>query len=274
MDQIRIQDMEIYAYHGVLREEHLLGQKFLVSLVIYLNTEEAGRRDDLASSINYADVAHFVEDQMKEKSYKLLETLAQRMAQDILIHYPLIKKISIEIKKPWAPILIPMEHVGIRIERGWTRAYLSAGSNMGDKNQYIENAVAALRADRMIRNVAETARRETKPYGYENQDDFLNSVISLDTMYSPEELLKRIHQIEGAGKRERTVKWGPRTIDLDILLFGNEIVQTDQLVIPHKEMHLRGFVLDALKDIAPWSVHPVFNRTIYELWRERKGRNS
>ena len=63
------------------------------------------------------------------------------------------------------------------------------------------------------------------------------------------------------------MKWGPRTIDLDILLFGDEIIQTDELVIPHKEMHLRDFVLEPLKDIAPWAVHPVFNRTIYELWK-------
>ncbi len=272
MDQIRIENLEVYAHHGVLKEENTLGQKFLVSLVLYTDTAQAGRRDDLSYSVNYADVAHFVEKQMKVRNYKLIEAAAENLAEEILLQFPLVSRVCIEIRKPWAPILLPLDHVSVRIVRGWNRVYLSVGSNMGDRKENIANAVRALREDRRIRKVMESELIQTEPYGYTQQEDFLNGAVFLETMYQPGELLARIHEIEAEGHRERKLRWGPRTIDLDILLYGQERIQTEDLVIPHREMHLRDFVLRPLAEIAPWVVHPVFHKTIYELYQERGGR--
>lgn len=274
MDQIRIENLEVYAHHGVLKEENTLGQKFLVSLVLYTDTARAGRRDDLCYSVNYADVAHFVEKQMKERNYKLIEAVAEQLAEEILLEFSLVSRVCVEIRKPWAPILLPLDYVSVRIVRGWSRVCLSVGSNMGDRKENIANAVRALREDRRIRNIMESELIWTEPYGYTEQEDFLNGAVCLETIYQPAELLARIHEIEEAGHRERKIRWGPRTIDLDILLYGEERIQTEELVIPHREMHLRDFVLRPLVQIAPWAVHPVLHKTIYELFQEREdGRN-
>lgn len=272
MDEIRIQDLEIYCHHGVFKEENVLGQKFLVSLVLYTDIRKAGESDDLSFSIDYAEVSHFVECRMKEKNYRLIEAVAEHLAEDILLEYSLVKKVCVELKKPWAPILLPLDTVSVRIERGWTQVYLSVGSNMGDKETHIREAVESLRQDNKICDVAVSDLIETEPYGFTEQENFLNGAVSLKTLYSPYELLERIHEIEKEGKRERKVHWGPRTIDLDILLYGDEVIQTETLTIPHREMTLRRFVLEPLKQIAPWVKHPVLGETVAEL--ERKVRES
>lgn len=113
---------------------------------------------------------------------------------------------------------------------------------------------------------------ETEPYGYTEQDPFLNAAVELKTLESPEGLLRICQKIEQAGKRERTIHWGPRTIDLDIVLFGDEIIQTGELTIPHVEMHRRLFVLEPLAQIAPWAVHPVYHQTVKEILERCKER--
>ena len=105
----------------------------------------------------------------------------------------------------------------------------------------------------------------TKPYGGVEQDDFLNACVELETLLPPAELLGRLHEIEQAAHRERLIRWGPRTLDLDILLYDDLILETGDLVIPHVEMHLRDFVLRPLREIAPHKHHPVFQKTITQL---------
>lgn len=265
MDSIQIRDLELYCHHGVFKEENVLGQKFLVTLILYMDTRPAGETDELKQSINYAEVAHFVKDQMEQKSFRLIEAAAEQLAQQILFHFPRIQRVSVEIKKPWAPILLPLDTVSVCIERGWTTVYLSLGSNMGDREQYIKNAVKALRDEPSIRHVRVSDLIETEPYGYTDQPPFLNAAVELQTLEDPERLLGICQKIEAEGKRERTIHWGPRTIDLDILLFGTEVVQSESLTIPHREMHKRRFVLEPLAQLAPWVKHPVLGERIVEL---------
>ncbi len=100
----------------------------------------------------------------------------------------------------------------------------------------------------------------------------MNGVICFDTLYSPSELLDFLHDLEAKGQRSREteIRWGPRTIDLDILLYGDDIIQKKDLVIPHREMHLRRFVLEPLEEIAPFKQHPVFHKTVSQLFLELK----
>ena len=111
---------------------------------------------------------------------------------------------------------------------------------------------------------------ETKPYGYTDQPYFLNGAVRLRTLYSPEELLKRIHETEERGQRTREIHWGPRTIDLDILLYEDQVIETEELIIPHREMHKRMFVLEPLRQLAPWVRHPVLGTTVEKMYLELK----
>lgn len=268
MDSIQIRDLEIYCHHGVFKEENVLGQKFLVSVVMYMDTRAAGEFDELEKSVNYAEVAQVVKKEMEQKNYRLIEAAAEHLAQRILSCFLLVERVQIEIKKPWAPIHLPLDTVSVCIERGWTTVYLSLGSNMGDRERYIKGALKMLRQEPAIKCVRVSDLIETEPYGYTDQELFLNAAVELKTLKSPEHMLEVCRRIEKAGNRERSIHWGPRTIDVDILLFGDRVVQTDDLTIPHREMHKRRFVLEPLTQIAPWAEHPVFGKRVIELLDE------
>lgn len=268
MDQICIKRLEVFARHGVLPEENALGQKFLISAVMYCDTRRAGISDALSDSVNYAEVSEFIKKSTEGHVFKLLERLAWHLARKILLSYPQIQKVELEIEKPWAPVLLPLETVSVKITRGWNRAYLSIGSNMGDREENLLQAVRMLEEDEETMVVRQSSFIETKPVGYTEQDDFLNGALELRTLRSPEELLDLIGDIEQRLKRERVVHWGPRTIDLDIILYNDEIVQTERLTVPHVEMANRMFVLEPLCEIAPYALHPVIGKTVMELKRE------
>lgn len=267
MDKIRIEDLEIYAHHGVMKEENILGQKFLLTLELGVDTYQAGRSDELSDSINYAEVAHFVNAYLKEHTFKLIEAAAEHLAEEILLHFP-VNEIVVEVKKPWAPILLPLSHVSVKIHRKWHTVCLSIGSNMGDTKANLDQAVALLEKEPKIKVTKISDYLITKPYGGVEQDDFLNAALVLKTLLTPPELLEVIGKIEQSLKRERIVHWGPRTIDLDILLYDDLVVREENLTIPHIEMHKRDFVLRPLVEIAPEATHPLLKKTVYQMFTD------
>lgn len=264
-DEIHIENLEIFAHHGVFPEENRLGQKFLISLTMYVDTRPAGTTDCLEKSINYGDVSSFMTEWMHENTYQLIESVAEHLCEELLLRYPLLKGVTLELKKPWAPVGLPLETVSVKITRFWHTAYLGLGSNMGDKKAYLEEAIQSLDALAGCKVEKVSSFLETKPYGGVEQDDFLNACLMLKTWLPPMELLDRMHEIEQAAHRERIVHWGPRTLDLDILMYDDEIIDSDDLVIPHVEMHLRDFVLKPLMEIAPNKRHPILQKTMAQL---------
>ncbi|MBP3338743.1 MAG: 2-amino-4-hydroxy-6-hydroxymethyldihydropteridine diphosphokinase [Lachnospiraceae bacterium] len=267
-DSIIINDLEIYANHGVLSEETALGQKFLISATMYTDTTKAGLSDSIEDSVNYADVCQFITKYLTENTFKLLEAAAENLATQILLAYPLISKIDVEIKKPWAPIGLPLNCVSVKITRGWHIAYIALGSNMGDKEKYLNDAITMINDDDMCIVNKVSSFIITPPYGYTEQDDFLNGAIKIQTLYSPKMLLSFLQEIEKKANRVRQIHWGPRTLDLDILLYDNLICDDDTLTIPHPELHKRDFVLIPLREISPNCVHPLLNKRINELITE------
>jgi 2-amino-4-hydroxy-6-hydroxymethyldihydropteridine diphosphokinase len=141
--------------------------------------------------------------------------------------------------------------------------YLSLGSNVGDREAQLQEARAKLAA--VGRVVAESSFYETEPVEFTQQPWFLNCVLALETSKTPQELIAAVLRIEVEMGRRRMQKKGPRTIDIDILLFDDTIVDSEELTIPHPTMHERRFVLEPLAEIAPELLHPVLKKTIREL---------
>ncbi|WP_031342450.1 2-amino-4-hydroxy-6-hydroxymethyldihydropteridine diphosphokinase [Ruminiclostridium papyrosolvens] len=147
-------------------------------------------------------------------------------------------------------------------------AYIGLGSNIGDREYQLNRAVELLKLAEKVQVTAESSYYNTAPVGYEQQPDFLNAVVEIRTSLSAGELLKVCSGIEKELKRERIIHWGPRTIDLDILLYGSDIINDKDLVIPHPRMHERRFVLEPLNEIAPSVLHPVLNKNINEIFHD------
>lgn len=271
-DEIRIEGLEVYAYHGVYPEEREKGQRFQVDAVLYGDTRRAGLEDELALSVDYGQVCLFIDKWMKENSCKLLEAVAERLSEAILLKYDLISALDLEIRKPNAPIPLPFGCVSVRVHRGWHRAYLGIGSNLGDRESYVNGAMQALGTHDKIRLTRVSELLETAPYGGVEQDDFLNGALEIETLLSPEELLDALHEIENEAGRKRTLRWGPRTLDLDILFYDRLVYESDRLVIPHPDLENRTFVLRPLSTLAPGYRHPVLEKSVKHLLQDLEAR--
>ena len=156
-----------------------------------------------------------------------------------------------------------------------SRVFIGIGSNQGDRLERISSAVRRLSEipGVTLRQMAPIC--ETHPVGGPPQPDFLNTVLELDTTLAPEELLGRLKGIEAAlGRRPLAQRWGPRVIDLDVLMYDDRVVASAQLTIPHAQMHQRRFVLEPFAQLAPDVVHPVLRKTIAELLRNLVDRPS
>ena len=267
MDKIIIENLEIIAEHGVFKEEKFLGQKFIVSLEMKTDTREAGKTGNLNASTHYGFVSDDVEKLLTSQSFDLIETCAEKIAEMILTKYPLISEVKVVIKKPWAPIRKHFDFVAVEITRKWHTAYLSLGTNMGDKKKNLLEAAEKIGNLENTKITAQSTIIETEPFGYTEQDMFLNSCLEIKTLFTPRELLKELLGIELQMGRVREIKWGPRIIDIDILFFDDEIIGEADLAVPHPWICERMFVLEPLSEIAPNFVHPLEKKTVGTLKR-------
>lgn len=272
MDKIQVKGLKVFAHHGVYPEESAQGQNFYVSATLDVDTRAAGLSDDLDASVDYGDLCLFIDRYMKKNTFKLLETVTENLAREILHRYPLVKSVEVSVSKPQAPIPLPFEDVSVTIQRKWHEAYIAFGSNMGDREEYIEEGLSALKHEQDVEVLQTSTIIETEPYGGVEMDPVLNGVVKVKTLLTPYELLKLCNKIEAAAGRERTVHWGPRTLDLDILFYDKLVLEDPTLTIPHIDMKHRDFVLKPMAEIAPGLVHPVYNKTMADMLDELEGR--
>ena len=264
-DEIRIRGLRVFAHHGVFEEETRLGQMFVVNATLYTSTRQGGLADALEQTISYADVCVFLTEYLQKNTWKLLEAAVEHACRALLLKFPLIHEVELELEKPSAPIPLPFDSVSVCVRRGWHRAFVALGSNMGDKQGYLDGAVEALRADECVRVKKVSSYRVTEPYGGVEQDDFLNAAMEIETLYDPEELLDALHVLEQAARRERLIHWGPRTLDLDILFYDDLVQDDPALILPHPDLQNRDFVLGPMFELAPNFVHPVLHKTMRQL---------
>lgn len=251
MDRITIEKLHIYAYHGVNAGEKEHGQDFYVSATLSLDLYKPGHTDDLNDTVNYSDAAKLIHSVFTAEKYDLIERAATAVAEALLDQYPSVNSVTVRVDKPDAPIGLEFDTVSVDITLSRHTVYIGIGSNMGDRQAYIDKALSMLRETPGIGITAVSSIIETEPYGGVEQDPFLNGVIGISTYLSPHALLDRLHEIENACGRERTVHWGPRTLDLDILLYDDLHINDNELTIPHPDMKNREFVLKPLAEIAP-----------------------
>ena len=272
-DRIELRGLTVRGNHGVFDFEKREGQDFVIDVTLHTSVKRAAATDDLAETIHYGELAEDVAGIVENNTFDLIETLAERIADHCL---SLCEHVEVVVHKPSAPIQRTFDDVRIRVERdrrtssvgeavttgsavpataasdgGETAAYLNLGANLGDAADTLDQAVAALDRHPDITVTARSSLFRTAPWGGVEQDDFLNLGVLVSTTLPAAELLSVAQGIEVACGRTRELRWGPRTLDIDLIRFGDEEAelrsQTLRLTLPHPRAHERAFVL------APWA---------------------
>ena len=268
MDKIHIKDLEIIGFHGAIPEEKVLGQKFVLSFELDVDLRQAGKNDDLTKTVHYGELAQKVEEEFTKTSYDLIEKAAEEICEFVLLNYPLVKKVKLLLKKPWAPTRKHVEYVAVEIERKWNKVYIAAGSNLGDKEETLKEAIYIIdkRKDCVVTKVSNFYT--TDPVGYEDQDQFVNCVFEINTLQTPSELMDTLLEVEKDFNRERIIRWGPSTLDLDIIFYNDIISYDEHILIPHPRAHERQFVMKPMCDINPYYVHPIYRKRVMDISSE------
>jgi dihydroneopterin aldolase/2-amino-4-hydroxy-6-hydroxymethyldihydropteridine diphosphokinase len=278
MDKILITGVAVWGKHGVFSFEREQPQPFTLDMEIWADISKSCISDNLSDTINYADIYNIIKNVVETQSFMLIERLSYVIIEKVFSYDMRIQKIRIRTVKNKAPLEGQVDGVGVEIEKSrdpaWSqdtygkvsieksetavntkteangeyKAVLSLGSNIGDRKQNIQKALEIL-ANSNCTILNKSKLYETTPVGYINQEKFYNAAILVKTLLNPFELLTKIREIENTLGRKKTIKWGPRTIDIDIIAYEGCIINTEKLTLPHKEYTQRTFVLKTLADI-------------------------
>ncbi len=257
-DRIELRGIEARACHGVLEHEKREAQPFFADVVMQCDLSRAGAGDDLGDTVSYADIAQEAYAVLTGPSVDLIETLAHRIASGCLTRAA-VEAVEVTIRKPQAPAGVPFADEpgagpSVTVRREQDREIVVAlGANVGDRAGTLAAAVRAIDAVDGIRVVAWSPLLETGPVGGPEQPDYLNAVLVARTRLAPWTVLDHLHRIEHDHGRVREIRWGARTLDLDLIQSGDPTEGDDlrqgapDLTLPHPRAYERAFVL------VPWS---------------------
>ena len=250
LDKITLSKMEFEGHTGCLDFEKKGGQKFIVSLDIFIDRIKGCYTDELGDTVDYANIYEIVKEIVTGDSGNLIECLAQKISDGVLKADDRIEMVKVTVSKPEAPVKGIFETMEVSLERRRKEfVILSLGSNLGDREANILAAEEALRKLDGTEGFQYASIYETEPVGLEDQPYFLNTCVGFYTDIEPFELLDRIHVIENELLRTREVHWGPRTIDIDIIFYGERVIMKPELTVPHPRWYLRSFVTVPLREI-------------------------
>lgn len=250
LDKITLSKMEFEGHTGCFDFEKVNGQKFIVSADLFVDRIKGCYTDELSDTIDYAEIYELTGKIVTGDDGNLIERLAQKISDAILEADKRIAKVRVTVSKPEAPVEGVFETMEITIERCRKEfVVLSIGSNIGDREENILAAEKALEALPGVSGFVRASIYETEPVGYEDQPYFLNTCVGFYTDIEPYDLLGKIHSIEHSLHRTREIHWGPRTIDIDIIFYGDRAIMSQDLTIPHPRWNQRSFVTIPLSDI-------------------------
>lgn len=260
MDRITLTGVSAVGYHGVFPEERRDGQPFVVDVTCHLDLTPAAETDDLNLTENYGELAELVVAHIERDPVNLIERLAGRIADDVL-RRTRSDRVEVTVHKPQAPITVPFVDVSVTVVRerhpsGTRDAVFSLGSNVGDRLAHLNAAVTALSQTEGVEIRGVSGVYETKAVGPLAQPDFLNAVVVARSALPSPALLARALQIEAERGRERTVPHGPRTLDVDLISVGEEVLDLAALTLPHPRAHERAFVLVPWLEVDPAAALP------------------
>nr|NLD40771.1 2-amino-4-hydroxy-6-hydroxymethyldihydropteridine diphosphokinase [Actinomycetales bacterium] len=254
-DTIWLRGITAHAHHGVFAFEREQGQKFVLDVGYEVDTRTAARSDSVEDTVSYAEVADALHHLLVTEPLNLVETVAERMAAAVLA-FPGVRAATVVLHKPEAPISIPFDDVSLTIRRtpltvvplAPVPVSLGLGGNVGDVRGHLRAAVAGLRevlddvrVGPLVRTPAMTLP-ESDP-----QPDYLNTVVTARTRLAAAEVLALAHSLELEAGRRRDARWGPRTLDVDLLAYGDVVSADLELVLPHPGAGERSFV------VVPWA---------------------
>lgn len=264
MNKIIIRGLKFFACHGVNAEEKVTPQPFVFDVDLFYDFYGAAKTDSIQNTVNYSSVCKIIEKVVKSNSFNLIEKLAYECLFSLMENTP-AKSVSLTLYKPEAPLKQSFSSVGVSLSCEREKVYLSLGSSCGDRENYLSSALRKLNTSRGITVKKVSGIIETEPFGGVAKNKFLNLAAEVETFLSPRELLEEIHRIESECGRVRSTRWDDRTLDIDIVFFGNKIIREEGLTIPHPELYKRDFVLTPLNEIAPGFYCPVCGKTVAEL---------
>lgn len=265
MNEIIIKGLKVEACHGVLPSEKVNPQPFLFDAVLGLDTDAAANSDNVADTVDYARVCAFLNSFCKDNSFNLIERLAHGAAFGITEKYPALKYARVTVHKPRAPVGLPVDDIAVTATVERNTVLLSLGASLGDRKAALDGAVDCLKNLRGVTITRVSDYIESEPYGGVAKNSFLNCAVAAECLLSPRALLNAIHSVEEKFGRTRTVRWEDRTLDIDIIFFGNKIIEEEGLTIPHPDYKSRDFVMLPLKQIAPYFTCPLTHKKIIEL---------
>ena len=253
-DHIYVNGLRLMALVGVLPHEREGEQPVQVDIDLEVDLAEAGLTDNLVDTANYGAIAEAVSEVVRMSSDVLLERLVARIAECCL-QFDHVEVADVRLTKLRPPIAENLDSTAVRIVRSRVdmkiparhRAIVALGSNLGDRVAYLRFGL-----ERLSNVVAQSQVFETDPVGGpDNQGPYLNMVAVIDTDLDPYAMLRRLLQIEAEAHRVRIERWGPRTLDLDLLFYDDVTINSEELIVPHPRFAERRFVLEPLSEVAP-----------------------